>query len=74
MLPPDGTNALNMAIVNAYFELASVLLDHGADPNTGLIREGRPCTRSHGCESLVRMARLESATRPKGTPGSGRET
>ena len=30
---PDGTSALNMAIVNAYFELASVLLDHGADPN-----------------------------------------
>ena len=30
---PDGTNALNMAVVNAYFELASVLLDHGADPN-----------------------------------------
>ena len=32
-LAPDGTSALNMAIVNAYYELASVLLDHGADPN-----------------------------------------
>ena len=30
---PDGTSALNMAAVNAYFELAMVLLDHGADPN-----------------------------------------
>jgi ankyrin repeat protein len=30
---PDGTSALNMAVVNAYFELASILLDHGADPN-----------------------------------------
>ena len=29
---PDGTSALNMAVVNAYYELASVLLDHGADP------------------------------------------
>ncbi len=30
---PDGTNALNMAVVNAYFEMASALLDAGADPN-----------------------------------------
>src|SRR4029079_2098733 len=29
----DGTSALNMAVVNACFELASVLLDFGADPN-----------------------------------------
>src|SRR5205814_7467954 len=29
----DGTSALNMAVVNAYFELAAMLLDHGADPN-----------------------------------------
>lgn len=28
-----GSSALSMAVVNAYFELASVLLDHGADPN-----------------------------------------
>ena len=30
---PDRTSALNMAVVNAYFELAAVLLDRGADPN-----------------------------------------
>ena len=30
---PDGTSALNVAVVNAYFEVAAVLLDHGADPN-----------------------------------------
>ena len=30
---PDGTSALNMAVVNAYFEVAAVLLDHGANPN-----------------------------------------
>ena len=29
----DGSSALSMATVNAYFELASVLLDHGANPN-----------------------------------------
>jgi cytohesin len=30
---PDGTSALNMAVVNAYFELGGVLLDRGADPS-----------------------------------------
>src|SRR5581483_11400426 len=30
---PDGTNALNMAVVSAYFDVASVLIDHGADPD-----------------------------------------
>ena len=30
---PDGTSALGMAVVNAYFELAALLLDRGADPN-----------------------------------------
>ena len=30
---PDGTTALNMAIVNAYYDLASVLLDYKANPN-----------------------------------------
>jgi uncharacterized protein len=29
----DGTSALSMAVANAYFELASMLLDLGADPN-----------------------------------------
>jgi uncharacterized protein len=28
-----GTSALNVAVVNAYFEVAAVLLDHGANPN-----------------------------------------
>ena len=26
---PDGTSALNMAVVNAYFDLASALIDEG---------------------------------------------
>src|SRR5690606_12066989 len=30
---PDGTSALNVAIVNAHYEAASVLLTSGADPN-----------------------------------------
>ena len=29
----DGSSALSIAAVNAYFELASVLLEHGANPN-----------------------------------------
>jgi len=30
---PDGTSALNMAVVNAFYEVAATLLDQGADPN-----------------------------------------
>lgn len=30
---PDGTNALVMAIINAHYDLASFLLNAGADPN-----------------------------------------
>ena len=30
---PDGTTVLNMAAVNAYYDMASMLLDMGADPN-----------------------------------------
>ena len=29
----DGSTTLNMAIINAYYDMASVLLDHGANPN-----------------------------------------
>jgi len=30
---PDGTSALTLAVMNAHYELASFLLDYGADPN-----------------------------------------
>jgi ankyrin repeat protein len=30
---PDGTTALLLAVINAHYELASVLLDRGANPN-----------------------------------------
>lgn len=30
---PDGTSALNMAILNGYYDVGSLLLDFGADPN-----------------------------------------
>ena len=30
---PDGTSALVLAVINAHYELASVLLDRGANPN-----------------------------------------
>jgi uncharacterized protein len=32
---PDGTSALVLAIINAHYDLAAMLLDHGADPNVG---------------------------------------
>jgi len=32
---PNGTSALVLAITNAHFELAGLLLDRGADPNAG---------------------------------------
>ncbi|MEO8259413.1 MAG: ankyrin repeat domain-containing protein [Acidobacteriota bacterium] len=32
---PDGTTALVVAIINAHYDLAAVLLDQGADPNVG---------------------------------------
>ena len=32
-IAPDGTSALNVAVVNACFEVAAALLNHGADPN-----------------------------------------
>jgi ankyrin repeat protein len=30
---PDGTQALTLAIINANFDVAGILLEHGADPN-----------------------------------------
>src|SRR5437867_7339804 len=30
---PDGTTALVLAIINAHYDLAAMLLEHGADPN-----------------------------------------
>ena len=30
---PDGTNALTLAIINAHYDLAAMLLEKGADPN-----------------------------------------
>lgn len=35
LVDPDGTTALVIAIINAHYELAALLLDHGADPDLG---------------------------------------
>jgi ankyrin repeat protein len=32
---PDGTSALVLAIINAHYDLAAMLIDKGADPNVG---------------------------------------
>ena len=33
IVDPDGTTALVVAIINAHYDFAEMLLDHGADPN-----------------------------------------
>ena len=32
---PDGTSALVLAIINAHYDLAAMLIDKGANPNLG---------------------------------------
>ena len=32
---PDGTTALNMAIINAHYDVAALLIEKGANPNVG---------------------------------------
>ena len=45
---PDGTSALSMAILNADFDLAALLLESGADPNA-------PDPRGHPLHVVVWM-------------------
>jgi ankyrin repeat protein len=55
---PDGTSALGMAAINAYYELAMVLLDHNANPNA-------PDPRGSILHSLAWMRR------PGSSPSAG---
>jgi ankyrin len=50
---PDGTCALVLAILNAHFELASLLLDKGADPN---VEDARHGSALHTLEWVRRQA------------------
>jgi ankyrin repeat protein len=34
-IDPDGTTALNMAVINAHYDVAALLLEKGANPNIG---------------------------------------
>ena len=65
---PDGSSALSMAAVNAYFELASVLLDHGAESEPARSARRRRSTPWRGCASRAPTAPPASATRRMGTP------
>ena len=47
---PDGTSALVLAIANAHYELAGLLLDHGADPNLN----------GQGWNALVQLVRTKN--------------
>ena len=51
---PDGTSALVLAVINAHYELAAVLLDRGANPNADAV-VGRPLARR--CPTLARCTR-----------------
>ncbi len=39
---PDGTTALNMAIINAHYDVAALLVEKGANPNVGDIANMTP--------------------------------
>ena len=61
---PDGVNALVLAVINAHYDVAAMLLDKGADPNIA-DRFGRTVLYA-----AVDMNTMEkSATRPDPHPG-----
>jgi ankyrin repeat protein len=41
-IDPDGTTALTLAIINAHYDTAALLLEHGADPNVADARGMTP--------------------------------
>jgi len=69
---PDGTTALNMAVLNAYYDLASHLLDAGADPNAIDLRGSALHTLAwlhkpgSTWDAAARSAEPETAPRPAG--------
>jgi ankyrin repeat protein len=62
VVDPDGTTALVVAIINAHYDFASMLLDKGADPNvadsTGRRRStsSSTCTRLAECRDVRRLS------------------
>src|SRR6185436_1309422 len=59
-LAPDGTTALNVASVNTFYEVASVLLTHGADPN-------RPDARASPLHTIAWLRKPGATDRAGGT-------
>ena len=56
---PDGTTALVVAIINAHYDLAAMLLDRGADPNV---------TDSTGTAALYALVDMHTLAHMQGRP------
>jgi len=62
--PEGGSNALDLAVANAHFELAAILLDAGADPNAS----GPGWTPLH---TITWVRKPGTGSNPPSPPGSG---
>ncbi len=70
-----GASALQVAILNAHFELAAELLERGADPNTNAPRlDAAPPARLDPTSADSAWAAAGSADRPPRQPGRSRRS
>ena len=64
----DATSALAMAVINAHFDVAGVLVDNGANPNApdarGSILHALTWIRKPGAAGATRRRRLRAAASP----------
>ena len=61
---PDGTNALTLAIINAHYDVAKLLLEKGADPN---IADARGMTALYAAVDMNTLDETPGRPDPKAT-------